>query len=316
MNAQKLSVLVTGAAGFIGQHIVSEMAACGWAVIGLDQRSFSKALFLQQKITEWHEVTLPSPDLERLLARLHPNALIHVAGPASVPMSMRDPAIDFSLSVPVFFQILDAVRRHAPECRIIFLSSAAVYGNPTKLPITEDASLQPISPYGFHKLICEKLAEEFQGLYKVRVCSIRIFSAYGPSLRQQVLWDICQKALHEPVVKLLGNGEETRDFIHVNDIAKAVAYLVTREVFLVNTYNLGSGEETSIHRLAKILLAALGQSKEIRFTSTRREGDPLRWQADMTLLSRLGYHPLISLAEGATEYARWFLEDVKKHGLE
>lgn len=301
-------LVVTGAAGFLGRYIVADLANKGWSVIGLDRVSPSKDDALSGQVLEWCEAALPSDRLAHSLAYWQPCALVHAAGPASVPASLHDPWSDFDGNVSVFFHVLDSVRRHAPECRVILLSSAAVYGNPLVLPVGENAPVRPISPYGFHKRLCEQLAEEFHVLYGLRVCSARIFSAYGPGLRRQVLWDICQKALHQPFIQLLGTGQETRDFIHAQDIAGAIALLLRDADFDEPVYNLATGEETTIAELATILCSALGVSKEINFTGTLRQGDPSRWCADTSRLRALDFQPGISIGEGALRYARWILE--------
>lgn len=310
----KRRVLVTGAGGFLGQHIVAAMASQGWRVVGLDCHPMADLEALQRQVMEWHTVTLPSADLDQILARLQPDLLIHAAGPASVSASVSVPYTDFDGSLPVFFQVLDAVRRLVPECKVIFLSSAAVYGNPPHLPISEDAPLRPISPYGYHKLLCEKLAEEFHAVYGVRTCAVRIFSAYGPGLRRQVLWDICMKALESNRLELLGTGDESRDFVHAQDVAQGIALIADRAPFQADVYNLATGKETKIRDLTEILIAALRRDVEVEFTGTLRAGDPLRWCADIARLSKLGYRPQTPIAIGAADYARWVLENKASFG--
>lgn len=304
-------VLVTGSGGFLGRYIVAHISALGYKVIGLDRRPVAEADPARRHLAEWHHIGLPSPDLHVLLEHLRPDALIHAAGPASVPHSITDPAIDFQGSAEVYFQVLDCVRRNAPECRVVLLSSAAVYGNPLELPVKEDVPLHPISPYGFHKLICEKLTEEFRSIYNMRVCSVRIFSAYGPGLSQQVLWDICKKARNHADVKLLGTGEETRDFIHARDVAQGLAIILERGRFDGEAYNLGTGEETKICDLARMVVMALGRNPQIQFEGSMRPGDPLRWRADIAHLSKLGYYPRISITEGVKDYAQWVLSNFR-----
>jgi len=192
---------------------------------------------------------------------------------------------------------------------VVFLSSAAVYGNPASIPIDEEGPLRPISPYGFHKLLSEKLAEEFHVVYGLRTCIVRIFSAYGPGLQRQVLWDICQKALSEPVVQLLGTGRETRDFVHASDVARGIRTVLEHASFQSEAYNLATGVETTIQDLASKLLNALDVTSSISFDGTVRQGDPMRWQADISRLSKLGFCPRISLAEGTRDYTRWVLRN-------
>jgi UDP-glucose 4-epimerase len=299
-------VVVTGAAGFLGRSIVAELAAHGLPVFGLGRRSSS--LPPCDQLVEWHDLDLPAAGLAPLLERVRPDVLIHAAGPASVAASTADPGADFRGSVTVSWELLDCVRRAAPDCRVVLLSSAAVYGDAARLPLSEMTPPAPISPYGFHKLLSEYLAAEFSSVYGLRTSVARIFSAYGPGLRRQVLWDICRKALEHPVVELLGTGDETRDFIHALDVARGIHTIIAGGRFEGEVYNLATGQETTIRDLAERLVAALGRPRKIRFTGVRREGDPERWRADISRLRSLGFTPQVTLEAGLADYARWVVE--------
>jgi UDP-glucose 4-epimerase len=189
--------------------------------------------------------------------------------------------------------------------RLIYLSSAAVYGNPEKLPIQETQSFNPISPYGFHKLMSEQLCMEFFKIYNLPTASARIFSAYGPGLRRQVLWDICQKALTQPALKLLGTGEESRDFIHGRDVAKAIYLLAEKAPCQAEVYNLANGVETTIRELAELVLDKIGQPIPLEFDGSIRVGNPVNWQADINRLTQLGFAPEVPLERGINIYAQW-----------
>lgn len=313
MGATAGKVIVTGAQGFLGRYLVREFADGGWHTIGVDREgpesgSGSSASGREAVSNDIRHMTLPSPEFADLLEEEAPALIVHAAGSASVQDSVRDPARDFECSVPLFLSVLDAVRTKAPACNVIFLSSAAVYGDPESLPITEEHALKPISPYGYHKLLCEKLAEEYHSVFGVPICSARIFSAYGPGLQRQVLWDICRKGLASETLELLGTGDETRDFIHARDIASGIRRMAEGAAFGGETYNLASGRETTIRELADVLVQALGTTVKIVFTGEHRRGDPLRWRADISRLAGLGYHPAISIRAGAAEYAGWVLE--------
>ena len=199
------AVLITGVQGFLGPYIAREFAARNRRVVGISRSSARTPL---TDLSDLIVANLSSREFEALLVAVKPDLIIHAAGPSSVGNSVADPAADFRSSVSVFHYLLDALRRLVPDCRVLFLSSAAVYGNPQTLPVHEDAPLRPISPYGFHKKICEILVEEFYSVYGIRGCSVRIFSAYGTGLKRQVLWDISRKALWDNVVNLQGTGEE------------------------------------------------------------------------------------------------------------
>ena len=211
---------------------------------------------------------LGSPEFEAMLVAAKPDLIIHAAGPSSVAGSVKGPAGDFLGSVDVFYHVMDSVRRLAPSCKVLLLSSAAVYGNPQTLPVHEDAPLRPISPYGFHKKICEILIEEFYSVYGIRGCSVRIFSAYGAGLKRQVLWDISRKALWDNVVNLQGTGEETRDFVHAEDVAERLGNIADHATFSAEAYNLSYGVATTIREVAETLVAELGRNWDDRFLSS------------------------------------------------
>ncbi len=310
-NQASGTVLVTGACGFLGRHIAAEMHNRGRHVIGVDMRPGHKKGVDPAGRSEWHNVELPSPALDVLLKCSLPYAVIHSAGSASVPASVKDPVADFAASANLCCRLLDSVRRNSPESKVLFLSSAAVYGNPARLPVDETAAASPISPYGFHKRICETLAEEFHTVYGLRTCCVRIFSAYGAGLEKQVLWDISQKALAGQTLSLLGTGDETRDFVHARDVACGVSLVVERAQFRAEVYNLATGVETRIRDLAQMLINALGRDAAIEFTGKMRAGDPARWRADISRISSLGFTPEVALTDGVKEYARWILDGRK-----
>lgn len=251
------------------------------------------------------QILLPHPGLIDLIKQERPDACIHCAGRASVGLSVSDPASDFEASAAVTFHLLNALRLHAPECRVVYLSSAAVYGNPEKLPIQEELLPRPISPYGYHKFIGEQLCREFWTVYGLPTAIVRIFSAYGPGLRRQVIWDICQKALTRPILQLLGTGSESRDFVHVLDVARAIHLLVERTSFEAEVYNLASGSEVTIEHLAGRLLDHLGQIVPVYFDGVVPTGAPGNWRADIGQLEELGFHPEVPLEKGLQIYAQW-----------
>lgn len=299
------TALVTGCQGFLGRHIVAALIAAGWRTVGLDRLPGTA----QADLAGYYSLTLPSPGIDDVLRAVQPDALCHAAGPASVGGSLADPAADFRASVGALFNVLDAVRRNAPACRVLFLSSAAVYGDPARLPIAESEPHRPLSPYGYHKSLCERLLEEFWSVYHVPAANLRLFSAYGPGLRRQVMWDICQKILRAGEIELFGTGDETRDFVHARDVGRAVALLFERASFCAEAYNLASGNETPIRDIADLLIRALGRATRVRFSGQARPGDPLRWQADVSRITGLGYQPSVKLADGVAEYARWVMNN-------
>ena len=275
-----MTTLVTGHRGFLGGYIARRLREQGEHVVGAGRP----------------DVELPSQQFGELLARSRAGLVVHCAGPASVPRSIEDPSGDRQGSVEVLRTLLPQLG----STRLLLVSSAAVYGDPDWLPVSEDAPLAPVSPYGVHRAEAEKLALQSG----VPVVIARVFSAYGERLRRQVLWDIARRTLAGGPVQLSGTGEETRDFVHARDVAAAIGAIAGRAAFEGEIVNIGTGVETPIVRLAELITTELGGG-DVRFTGAVRPGDPARWRADISRLRALGFEPATSIEDGVRAYARW-----------
>lgn len=295
------TILILGAAGFLASYIAPALRGRG-QVVGIG-RGAGRAGNLDRS----YDIDLPSPDLAEIVRREKPLVCIHAAGPASVNDSVIAPARDLQASLLPWLQLLDVLRSEHPRCRTIFLSSAAVYGQPEDMPISESAQVLPISPYGFHRRYCELVQGEYRALFGLQGTALRIFSAYGIGLRRQVIWDICQKALASDNVLLQGLGDETRDFIHAGDVAAAITLLMDTPEW-EPVYNLASGTQTSIRSVAEMVLSAIGQPKTLSFEGRRQHGVPVKWHADISRLRQLGFEPRRQLPEGIRE----ILEDCQR----
>jgi UDP-glucose 4-epimerase len=299
----KSKILITGVSGFIGRHAARFFNRRGAEVYGVDSNPEEGAPMAD--LTGYARMRLPSQDLGNLLARVRPVLMVHCAGRASVPLSVKDPRTDFLNGPVLTWEVLDAIRLNAPECAFLFLSSAAVYGCPEKLPVSEACAPKPISPYGAHKWQSEMICAEFANLFGLRTASARIFSAYGPGLRRQVLWDLCHKAISMGQIEAQGTGEESRDFIHVRDLCEGLAILAERAPLAGEVYNFGSGVETKIRMVAEIIVGQLDWDCAINFDGRIPAGSPLNWQADITALNNLGYKPRLNISEGIKTFVEW-----------
>ena len=303
MTNDTSTVLVTGAAGFLGRYVVRLFKEFGLTVVGVDNVAQENAPL--SYLDAYFRFDLPDPEFATAVRGAAPAILVHCAGRASVGLSVTEPAGDFYSNAVVTFEILNALRSVAPKCRFIQLSSAAVYGNPLTRPVCEDQPLAPISPYGFHKMLSEQLCIEFASLYGVPTASARIFSAYGPGLRRQVLWDVCQKALVGNTIVLQGTGRETRDFVHALDISKAVYAIALKAPMEGEAYNVASGREVSICELASMVVDAVGHGGGVEFDGQVPVGNPLNWRADIARVGALGFTPSVSLERGVRSFADW-----------
>ena len=297
------TVLITGVAGFIGRYVAQYFSSQGWFVVGIDRASPENAPL--SNVSSYYNLHLPSAAFHDLVQKHSPDVCIHSAGRSSVGFSMTEPSSDFYDSTVLTFEILNVLRDRAPKCKFVLLSSAAVYGNPESIPVKETDLPAPISPYGFHKWQSEQLCLEFSRVYDIPTTSLRLFSAYGPGLRRQVLWDICQKIFIQKSIRLQGTGQESRDFIHAMDIARASTVVAARAPMRGEVYNVGSGQEVTIDELSRLILKASGSDLSPEYDGIVPPGIPRNWKADSSKIASLGFAPSIPLAEGVPSYVRW-----------
>jgi UDP-glucose 4-epimerase len=303
------AVLITGVAGFIGRALARHFTKQRHKVYGIDRIPSENAPLAD--LHDYEEIELPNSRLAQLLADWRPHVLIHCAGRASVPAAMQDPYADYIDGPVLTFELLEVLRKNLPQCAFIMLSSAAVYGNPSRLPVSEDAPLQPVSAYGYHKWQSEILCAEFANVFGLCTASARIFSAYGPGLRRQVMWDIVHKALTQPEVRLQGTGQESRDFIHAQDIARGLEAIFVNAPLRGEAYNLASGNEIHIADLAGLILCQIQNPPPLVFSAELPPGTPKNWQADIQRISELGFQPQIALGDGISNFVAWCRNEIQ-----
>jgi UDP-glucose 4-epimerase len=282
--------VVTGAGGFIGRHLCARLEEDGYAVA---------------RVGRGCERTAIEPGT--LAACGEPALVVHCAGGGSVGRSLAEPHADFIDTVSSLAAVLEWLRGRASPAPLVVLSSAAVYGHKTTMPIDEAAPAQPMSPYGHHKLMAEQLCRSYAGGYGLRVAIVRFFSIYGPGLRKQLLWDACIKA-RAGIRTFAGSGRELRDFLHVGDACSLILDAAAGADAGAPVINGGSGHGTSVAEVVTRLYAALGVDQAPEFDGSRRAGDPPCYVADVSRARALGFRPQVALDEGIAGYARWFRE--------
>lgn len=304
MVASREAILITGSTGFLGTAMSHYCAGHGLDVIGVDM-----VVPRDNDVFKYfHQTERLEEDLGVLLEKFRPAFLVHFAGNADVQRSWLNPTHDFQCSVQLFSRVLDSVRQFSADTKVLLASSAAVYGQPGLLPIQESVVPDPISPYGYHKWLCEIMAKEYASIYGLKTASMRIFSAYGAGLKKQLLWDLCCKCRDSGIIELSGDGDESRDFIHAKDVANAALGILRGGAFSGECYNVASGVETTVSTVAHMVLERFGLPAErICFSGESRIGNPRNWRADISRLSAsLGFSPAIDFQQGITEYVEWF----------
>lgn len=299
--AKKLKIIIIGSKGFIGKNTSDYFEKQGHEVYGCGVTEYPQEI-------NYYQVDRFFPDYNNIFKKESFDICINASGSPGVGFSLENPQEDFRMNTSNVFSLLNSIRVYNPDCRLINLSSAAVYGNPKSLPIQEDADLSPLSPYGYHKMLTETLIKEFSQIYNLKTCSFRIFSAYGPGIKKQLLWDIYQKAISPTdgnKVCLFGKGNETRDFIFIEDLVEALSLVIEKDLFNGEVYNLGSGTETDIATIAQKFVNLINKELIVEFNGVQKEGDPLFWRSDISRLELLGFKTKTSLEEGLLKYYNW-----------
>jgi UDP-glucose 4-epimerase len=293
-------ILIIGSKGFIGSHTVDYFSA-SYVVYTCD-------VVTDYVTPNYFQITASQASFEEVFSYTKPDVCINCSGAASVPNSLLHPERDYELNVHNTFKILEAIRKYCPSCRFIYLSSAAVYGNPQVLPVAESAALQPVSPYGEHKKMAEELCASFHRHFGLQTLSLRLFSVYGPRLQKQLFWEVYKKCLASEAIDVLGTGAESRDYIYVKEVVRVIDLMIRHARFDGTACNVANGQEVRIDTAIRQFTEALGWHGEVRYSGTQRAGDPLRWYADIHTIRSLGYHPSYTLSEGLKEYVSWLNE--------
>lgn len=303
-------VWITGAKGFIGQHLSRHLAAQGHTVLGLGHGLWPEAA-AHADLTLWVNGEISGSNLNSLrLAGGRPDLAVHLAGGSSVGAALANPHEDFFRTVASTVELLEWLRQESPETRLIAVSSAAVHGAGHEGRIAESDATQPLSPYGHHKLMMEQLCHSYGRCYGVPSVVLRLFSVYGPGLRKQLLWDLCRRLADAPaILELSGTGDELRDWTQVADVLQAIEVTSPLAAPEVPTFNVGTGTATPVRVVAQMAIdafAADGIRSELRFNGNVRAGDPFSLVADPTNLKKLGFECRVPLRQGIADYVDWF----------
>lgn len=248
-----MKVLVTGAAGFIGSYVVQALLEKQFTVVAVDNLSTGKKSNLSEKAT-FYEIDITNHDLERIFEYEQPDYVIHLAAQSSVFESMVNPMEDCQSNLVGTLNILRFSKQfNVNKC--IFASTAAVYGNPSILPIKEDMKLQPLSFYALSKISAEKYVQLYENLFGLKSCILRFSNVFGPMQTGGVITNILACILDgkDPVIF---NGNQTRDFIYVKDVAAAcIQTLLTEQTGI---FNISSSTEITIQQVYEQLTEITG----------------------------------------------------------
>ena len=300
----KMKVLVTGGAGFIGSHVVDRLVGEGYSVRVLDDLSSGKLANIESHLSSGavEFVRGDIRDLEIVKSSLSGvGGVIHLAAQISVPLSVEDPDFTFDVNL---FGTLNLLRCSAQlgVKKFVFASSCAVYGDTKVLPINEDVVVNPISPYADSKLLGERYCLGFNDRQLLKSVVLRFLNVYGPRQGMNDYSGVITKFMDrvekkEPLV-VYGDGLQTRDFVYVGDVAKAVLAAISVDGVDGEVFNVGSGKPTSVNELAKTILELAGLDLEICYESCR-VGDIKESYADISKAQKfLRFESVVSLRDG------------------
>lgn len=298
------TILITGGAGFIGSHLAQGLVADN-AVRILDSFTTGRRENVPDAAILIEGDLRDDDALTRAIANT--DLLFHEAALVSVARSIEAPQTSHEINAEATLALLEAARDE--NARVVLASSAAIYGHPNQAPITEDHAKTPTSPYGLDKLTLDHYARLYHDLYDLETVALRYFNVYGP---RQVAGDysgvisiFIDQALSGEDITVHGDGEQTRDFVYIDDVVQANLNAATTDA-VGEAYNVGTGQSVTIRKLAELIQDITDTNSDIVHTDART-GDIEHSEADISKArADLEYEPTVSLREGLAQTIEWY----------
>ena len=317
-------VLVTGGAGFIGSHLVERLLHMNCEVVVLDNLSSGRLenlplsckglSFIRGDVRDFALVkkVAKNADIVFHLAEFIPNT--EQEGPGHVvKFSMRNPVADLDVSVKGTLNVLEAAKQ--AHAKVVFCSTAAVYGEVIENPIKETTPANPISPYGASKASAEIYCKLYSRVHNLPVIIARLFNVYGPKQRKYLMYDVLLKLdKNSHTLTMLGSGNQKRDFIFVDDVVEALVLLSTKGESYGDIFNVGTGVSTPIKKVVSCITKILGVKPNVIYTGSSWKGDINILTADITKLKKMGFTPKHSLVQGIKKFVKWYQKARKDSG--
>lgn len=304
-------IVVTGGAGFIGSQI-AESFILEKDVVVLDNLTSGdarnipdEATFIEGDVRDEQAIEAATTDAD---------VIFHEAALVSVTASVEDPKKSHATNVEGTLNVLEAARQQ--DARVVLASSAAIYGPPNMIPITEDHPKQPGSPYGLDKLAVDQYAQMYNELYGLKTVPLRYFNVYGPGQTggdyAGVISVFIEQALSGDDITVHGDGEQTRDFVFIDDIVEANRRASTT-ASLGEPFNIGTGDSITIRELAELIRDVADSDSDIVHTEGRT-GDIKQSRADIRKSTdQLGYEPDTSIEDGIEQTVEWYMNHQLKN---
>ena len=311
-----MTILVTGAAGFIGSHLTEQLLAAGHHVIGLDnfdnqydpaRKRVNVRLFSGHPLFEFVAGDVRDQSLLTQLLRQHAcDTVVHLAARTGVRASVSEPALCLDVNVNGTLSLLEAMRTTGAR-RLVMASSSSVYGNSTSVPFREDDEAnRPLSPYAMSKRSAELLAHTYHHLYGFDVACLRFFTVYGPRQRPEMaISQFTANMCGGVPITLFGDGSSARNYTYVQDTVAGIIRAV-KQVKGFDLLNIGGVASVSLYELVSLIEQAVGR-KAIIDWQPAQPGDVNLTCADLHRASnRIGYLPSVQIEQGINRYVTWY----------
>jgi len=332
-----MKTLVTGAAGFIGFHMIRKLLGEGYEVFGID--NINDYYSPQLKHDRLHQLGIKAGNIvdhKRVKSDLYPSFtfvkadlrdkeqlfdlfkseafddVINLAAQAGVRYSIENPDVYIQSNVLGFYNILEACR-HFPVKHLLHASSSSVYGANSKIPFSEDDNVDsPVSLYAATKKSNELLAYSYNSLYHIPVTCLRFFTVYGPWGRPDMAPMLFAKAIQEnKPIKVFNNGQMERDFTYIDDIVEGIYKVLTSDSIKESSYhvfNIGHGSPVNLGEFIRILESEMGKVAEKIYLPMQPGDVEITWADQRKLFGVTGYRPEIKLEKGIHDFVEWFRE--------
>jgi UDP-glucose 4-epimerase len=303
------TALITGAAGFIGSHLVDRLVSDGYAVVGIDDLSSGKQANLPDQF-DLRVMDIRDPEVRDVIAEIRPDFVFHLAAQISVSVSAREPQLDADVNIGGALNLFEGIRALGDKpTKVVYVTSGGTaYGEPKVLPADESTTTHPLSPYGASKLAVETYLPIYERLCGLEYSIVRLANIYGP--RQDphgeagVVAIFARAMLGGKLLTIFGDGNDERDYVYVGDAVEAMVKLGENDE--AGPFNIGSGVGTSTNRIFEILAQNCGHDADA-VHGPAREGDINRISLDATRIEKqLGWVPQVSLEEGLKSTVNWF----------
>jgi UDP-glucose 4-epimerase len=296
-------ILITGAKGFLGSNVAKYFKNLRYETYGIGHGGLSVKESKEIGLDYWKKDDISIKAILEFNQTF--DVIVHCGGSGSVGFSVEYPYDDFKKTVDGTLEILEYIRLYNQKAHLIYPSSPAVQGECKDKPITEEYIGKPASPYGYHKKIAEDLCQSYSEKYDLRVSIVRLFSVYGNGLRKQLLWDACIKLLSAKTEAIFwGTGEETRDFIHINDVVVLFEKLLEKHSgFLI--VNGGTGVKHTIENVVEMIRDLINPNIDIKFNNQTNIGNPIYYWADVERLKKYDFDAKVPFEDGLSEFVSW-----------